>query len=361
MSRKRRERQRRRERAARKERKEREKCLHYELRPTVTGAGALTQLPGSGSSCDCDPPFSGCDGADGQPQSPTSDSGPSTTSIIKDALTLIGGVGAVAYAAGFLILAIHLNDFGISAVGLTNVRYISVGLCYLILLSATAVPVILVRLVKSWNIFGWTSSLLPWLTVIFWVFFPLLVALVASFGPQSDGTAVKKRASEIFGVLLENSGMYLLWILCVAGISLSLAEVVIKYNSPHRRGPDRAWLASLAAFLVFAAAWPYVYGPFGLINSGLGGGLPVKVEFVTNPKSKDVWANLLRKRGTTDSTDVWFIIDETEKTYFIAKSKEPTARDAYRAIQVNKELVKAVLWFDGRDGRKAPKPTTGSK
>jgi hypothetical protein len=66
-----------------------------------------------------------------------------TASIIrsvKNTLTLVGGLGIVCYALGYVTVSSNLQSWGIYELPLLSSRYISVGVCLLLFLAMAVVP-----------------------------------------------------------------------------------------------------------------------------------------------------------------------------------------------------------------------------
>ena len=60
--------------------------------------------------------------------------------LLQSVFASAGGLVAVLYAAGFVVVGTNLLDHGLLDPGLANARYVSVGACFMILLSLTLAP-----------------------------------------------------------------------------------------------------------------------------------------------------------------------------------------------------------------------------
>jgi hypothetical protein len=62
------------------------------------------------------------------------------TSVVKDGITILAGMGGIGYAAGFLIVNSSLMAWGITDVTLVKARYVSVGFLFMMHVALTLTP-----------------------------------------------------------------------------------------------------------------------------------------------------------------------------------------------------------------------------
>jgi hypothetical protein len=285
---------------------------------------------------------------------------PSSADRFKDTITILGGVGALAYAAGFIVVTLNLQIWGFWNTSLASPRYISVGLAVILFLSFSVLPAYycLLNCLHGWSTRpAWNlASTVACLVAIVCV--PVCLTLIASTQPpwsQESLTLIRLTWINLWA----GRWSLLMWSIC----TFLLASIlhVIGGNTPCSDwvNKHKPLILALSILLIFLAIRAYTVGIYPNVNPAYGGGQIIQIQFVIDEKEKRVMEDL-RIPFDTDcvSMPVGFLA-ESEKTVFILiedknpeeaipgaenKVNEDSSPNYNRAAQIDKSIVKAIFW-----------------
>lgn len=328
-------------------------------------------------------------------------------SILKDAVTLLGSVGAISYAAGFIIVRTYLLQYGISDLSLLAPRYVSVGLFFFIITGLILVPAYfaeynipqeirlghaillrsIVKNLESLNPKIVLATLTQPLTVVLiqvkqfesikrirWVeiytavvtlaflshIFLLLIsapswqsqALFDTLFTPSKVVAVGDQFSQRLQSLL------LGWYIPVCLASFLLSRVVSR--KPLGRDllgiPNRFSLIGIIVLFFVIAIRTYASEIYPTITPALGGGDIVKIQLVAEKAKVETLGQLVpigKKSPKTSFTSapLW-LLDQSDKNYFILVCDNgncdtpPKPGDtSVHAVQLDKGLIQGVIYL----------------
>jgi hypothetical protein len=271
----------------------------------------------------------------------------------KETLSLIGGIAGIGYAFGFLVVNSWLMRWGIIDLSLLKLHYIAVGVLYvahfaLVAAFGFAVP-------KPQKYFETAIRLVACFAAA------LAVSLIWSF---ITSTVLWEGEYRTFWSNLTFAD-YLKWVCPVyfAGILIAFSIQNFALNLRWLRVPMRQWLLIVAVLCSILAIRAYATEVYPFAVAGIGGGDFYLVRII--PKQGVSLRGLetgseVRFGPTTTPSDplevtrwVW-LLDQSEKAYFVLVCNRnlntddlvAADLDAFRAVEIQKELVAFVIHFN---------------
>ncbi|MEP7285352.1 MAG: hypothetical protein ABI947_06260 [Chloroflexota bacterium] len=255
-------------------------------------------------------------------------------SLTGVAATLLGA----AYIIGGLIVNLHLSNYRITEYQVVRVKYLVVGLVYLVgtsvLISvATLTNFVIISQVAdisyvalaSLSLLAATTVILIWLFgdrlrpsrfrfLLSWNFivvasvisfcFPIMVMIRQSFGGSTDAYSA---------------------LLIVTAVIIAILAVVGQLYYFSRE----------------------VYGaPFWANFDPIGMGVPVAVKLAGTEADITLLSHMGLPVSLPDLTDKVFLVDETDSHYILSLTSLETSRTSQQVFKVNKELVKGVVYLN---------------
>ncbi len=247
---------------------------------------------------------------------------------VLSVMKLVGGFGVLCYAAGFVVVAIYSQIWSFTGVTLLNVRYVGVGLCFLMFLGVNALLayysgrvalVLQERRLPRHPLAARSCSMLLFLVVAALASVALIEVLAT--GPSWNAWVLKEVAAQIWSQgLLFIVGWH---VTTLAGMFLLFA-LLERRSAPDAR--DRVHAAGLLALLI---AVLFVIGIktysrviYPVINPAFGGAQVTDVQLLID-KMKVREAGLLvpLEEGARNGEACWTrtleLVDQNEMSYFV--------------------------------------------
>jgi hypothetical protein len=274
---------------------------------------------------------------------------------LEEALKLVASVGALCYAAGYIIASVNSQQWAIGNLSLLNARYVGVGLCFFLLLALTLVST---HYSSHWSL-SQDGKILPGFVLmkrigsmllyyIVLVVISLAVIAVLSTGPLW-GPETFQILNQVWAIIWSQAFSFLIgWhlVLLMAGLTLS-ALLSRRFSFTLFGIPETFWLRGAVIVLLILAIKTYAFVIYPQINPAFGGGQILDVKLLIN-ESKIVAAGQLLPMESDPKTGKalpWSksvgLLDQNEKLFYLLVPNEKGAYE--RGIQISKELVDGVV------------------
>ncbi len=309
---------------------------------------------------------------------------------IKDWVTFVGGIGAISYAAGFIVVTTRLLDYGIIDWNLLNARYLSAGFFFIIFLGVSLVPAISLIMFTSeilgkkfpkirleephksdqiasrlfhyynpaWSKYFDSGKIFVFIRFIILLLMFLLVPAVAISVVNPKiwfGNIGSSDFQAIWNLVLSSLMRYqtLLIPLFLTGLLLYLITHQSKKN--WLSDVSIRWL--LIGFVVISLLWvvdKYSLEIYPYITEAVGGGGWTAVSLVFDNESAQTAMQLVNL-STNSTTKPLTLLGENDKDYYFLVSNEnlpnqmtvgtnASFTNESRAVEIDKDLIKGLIY-----------------
>lgn len=246
--------------------------------------------------------------------------------------SIVGVAGlaiGITYVAGGMIVSLHLSRYGVTDYQIVRVKYLVVGLTYLItaisILVLSGIPAFFLAASSQWIhqslfilsllvslglLWLWSrpvGRVIPWSWRL-WVaagalatIFPVVVIIRQTLGAQTDFYSV---------VLIVEA--------VVAGVLAFIGQVY--YYARYLYADPGSWLGS---------------------TDPIGSGVPVNVQLAGEEKDIELLDHMGASTARPGLTEKVLLLDETDTHYIIGVARDK----GIRAVKVTKDIVKAILYL----------------
>ena len=311
------------------------------------------------------------------------------TTLIKDTITILAGIAAIGYAAGFMIVNTSLMLWGITDVTVVKVRYISVGFLFivhsvLVLGMASLGMLNFVRETQK-NIptnsteqnlasanagasdaptnsahSRWRKAIRPFslILVLFGAtaLLSLALAYLTSTNVLGDGTA-----QSFWG--LSNNKKWWFWFIA-SFVSGFLWPIVMRGISNRKwlyGVPHVSWAIGVTILMFLFAVKSYATSVYPKSAPSVGGGDYFLVKLIPAEDKAKIVAQLMSTAADVNPKWAW-LLDQTDKAYFVLAfpgdydentSPFEFSEDRCRAVEIEKSLIQGILHYNSNvDHRK---------
>lgn len=285
----------------------------------------------------------------------TNEHAPPYAVSLAEILKLIGGFGAICYAAGFIIASINSQEYAFGGLTLLSVRYVSVGLCFFLLLalsmlstyySGRFVLVLKGRFFPRFPVFEKVCAML----LLFVLVVLVSVAVIAILSTGTVWEPGTLQVMKLAGNRIRSQTISFIvgWHLFLIAAALILSALTNRKPSTATRFaiPADVWLIPVMALLLISATKTYASVIYPNINPAFGGGQLLPVKLLISQSKIDEVDQLLPMEAdpTTKRKLPWskavYLIDQNEKVYYVLIQNDQCE---LHGIQINKELVNGVI------------------
>lgn len=301
---------------------------------------------------------------------------------IKEVISFLGGIGAISYAAGFIVVTTNLLQYGISDLNLLNARYVSAGFFFIFLLGLTMVPAINLIYFTShimghklenppikYPLVNVPSSPVPTsckesidsilkllLSTLLALIAPLIVIIITSTKTWLQAISLSSILSllSFISMLLSSisplfSILLLRWFapIFVTGFLLYLIIHPISNENWISNIPNSLWLIGGVVLCLLVAINSYAFVIYPSISPAMGGGDAVDVSLVFDNDSVQMMKQLVPLETNSNSATVPLrLLDESDKDYFLLVTDGGinASNVSFHAVKIDKSLVKGVTY-----------------
>ncbi len=255
------------------------------------------------------------------------------------ALQNITTIGALilgsAYVIGGLIVNLHLARYGITEYQVLRVKYLVVGLIFLV----TVVFLVMLSAAVDFILLALVATTLNQLT-----FASSLVSLLGCIG--LFGFWLRERSVRQKRWVSKLGWLPIFWVF--SGIAyLFPSEVMIRQSLLSLSDTYSVLLFIVAVIIILLTTIAqlyyyaiYLYGNPETLDP-IGMGIPVAVKLAGNEADMILLAHMGIPVNTSDMTDRVLLIDETDAHYIVATGTSPDLH----VFKVNKELIKGIVYL----------------
>jgi hypothetical protein len=286
---------------------------------------------------------------------------------VKDAATIVASLAGVGYAIGFLVVTSSLVAWNISDYSIVQVRYISVGLLYLVYSVVVLVPAHAVggKLLGLWsarhhtNRSGSSALRLVVATAFRVVTVFAVVGAVVLLLFYATSTDAWMSHSSHFWLELKRYGprLFLRWLMPLFVIGV-LSPVVQATDRPRTSRWPLQWRALAVATAIVAilvGIHAYAEEIYTRTTPAIGGGDYFLVKLMPGKDQTETLRGVVTNSATGSPKWIW-LLDQTDKSYFVLLFPDNCDRTVdifsltvpLRAVEIAKSAIVSVTHYQSQ-------------